>query len=443
MATPARKQYREKAYGPLGAYLTQLPTSTTEVTLSFREVEDILGRKLPDSARNHREWWANQEHGSRSYHWQDAGFKTGPVNMTRQAVRFMRDASRAPRALSLQEVVSELNEAARHRPIGGLQEWRKRQHGLTRSATSRVFYSDVAAGRDYAFHVGGLSELQFNVGFETVARDRYFRHGVAFSLQPTREMPDIEPLKPKIERFNEYLRVYPDAFEGFSMWHWHSGRSSIYAVSPIPDERIVGDTFIFIGVQQPEDRIRIDWILDDFDRLLPLYEYVEGSAAFPAQMRQPAKKGFHWSPGNKARAARTKYERSASTVDKSLRHNILQDALYNHLEEIHGEGNTSGEQDCGNRTPVDVAVREGGTYTYYEIKTGLSAQSCIREALGQLLEYSYWPGAQEASRLVIVGEPPCDKNSAAFIKKLRKDFALPIEYQQFDLKSQRLIPRKP
>lgn len=194
-------------------------------------------------------------------------------------------------------------------------------------------------------------------------------------------------------------------------------------------------TFIFIGAQQPEDGISIDWVLDDFDRLLPLYEYVEGSVAFPARMRESARKGFQWSPGNNARAVRTTYERRASMVDRSLRHNILQDALYNHLEGLYGDDNTSGEQDCGNRTPVDVAVRHGDAYTYYEIKTGLSAQSCIREALGQLLEYSYWPGAQEASRLVIVGEAPCDKDAAAFISKLRKAFSLPIEYQQFDRSS--------
>ncbi len=443
MATSARREYREKVYAPLGTYLAGLPASQAEVTLTFAEIERIIGRRLPDSARNHREWWANQEHGSRAYHWQDAGFKTGPVNMTGETVRFSRDAAasrRPPRALSLQQVVTELNQAAHTHDIGGLQDWRKKRLGLTRSATTDLFYGTLKEkDRSYTFHVGGLSELQINVGFETTDDEHYFRHGVAFSLQPTREMPDIEPLRPKMERFNEYLCIYPDAFEGFSMWHWHGGRSSVHAVSPIPDELVKRDTFIFIGVQQPADAIRIDWILNDFDRLLPLYEYVEGDATFPARVRERARKGFQWTPGNKAKAAHTRYERTASTVDKALRHNILQAALYDHLFEIHGKDNTSGEQDSGNRTPVDVAIRDGNSYTYYEIKTGLSAQSCIREALGQLLEYSYWPGAQKADRLVIVGEAPYDKKAAAYIKTLRKDFSLPVEYQQFDLNRSRLV----
>jgi hypothetical protein len=40
---------------------------------------------------------------------------------------------------------------------------------------------------------------------------------------------------------------------------------------------------------------------------------------------------------------------------------------------------------------MDVVVRLGIRYWFYEIKTALSARACIREALAQLLEYSYWP----------------------------------------------------
>ena len=86
-----------------------------------------------------------------------------------------------------------------------------------------------------------------------------------------------------------------------------------------------------------------------------------------------------------------------------------------------------------------MAVRQGDEYTYYEIKTGLSAQSCIREALGQLLEYSYWPGAQSATRLVIIGEPPLDKHAKTYLETLQKEFSLPMEYRQFDMNSSRLV----
>ncbi len=125
-------------------------------------------------------------------------------------------------------------------------------------------------------------------------------------------------------------------------------------------------------------------------------------------------------------------------MDKSLRHNIVQAALFKHLEGIHGRENTSGEQSTGIGTSVDVAILEGESYTYYELKTGLSAQSCIREAIGQLMEYSFWPGSRRADKLVVVGEPSYDAEAKAYVKKLRKEFSLPIEYQQFDMKSGRL-----
>ena len=217
-------------------------------------------------------------------------------------------------------------------------------------------------------------------------------------------------LVPKIKRFNEYFRIYPDAFEGLSMWHWGPGdeRSDNAEVAPIPDKLVERGVFIFIGTLQPAEAVDIGWILDDFERLLPLYKYVEGTETFPKQAQ--TKRGFQWSPGNKARVARTAaYERNAQTVDKSLRHNIVQAALFEYLEELHGEDNASGEQDCGNGTPIDVAVRDGDRFVYYELKTGLSAQSCIREAIGQLMEYSYWPGAQKADKLIVVGEAAFEK----------------------------------
>ncbi len=54
---------------------------------------------------------------------------------------------------------------------------------------------------------------------------------------------------------------------------------------------------------------------------------------------------------------------------------------YRPRKSIHGNG-VSGEQITADGTYVDVAVFQGDEFTYYEIKTGLSAQSCIREAMG-------------------------------------------------------------
>jgi hypothetical protein len=118
---------------------------------------------------------------------------------------------------------------------------------------------------------------------------------------------------------------------------------------------------------------------------------------------------------------------------------VVQEALFKHLAKSHGMDNTSGEQTFGNGTLVDVAVKQDDGYVFYELKTGLSARSCIREALGQLMEYSYWPGGEQAMRLVVVGEAEYDKDAKAYMKTLRKEFSLPIEYQRFDMTSGQLV----
>lgn len=430
-----------KKYEPLREYLEALQPTTNETTLSFDRVAQIIGDTLPPSATTYREWWSNQEGGSRAPHWRAAGFKVDHVDLKRQIVRFKRitTVKELPRAMTLKDIVTEVNERAKGHSFGSLPEWRK-AHKSMKSLPGTPFYSGLKKeDRSYVFHVGGLSELQFNLGFEDVRGVTTFRHGVAFSLQTTRDLPTIDPLVPKIARFNEYLHIYPEAFVGLEMWNWSDDiRSENYPIAPIPDSQVKEKTFIFIGRLQPANAIHVGVILDDFDRLLPLYEFVEGTATFPAQAPESQREGFVWSPGNKARVTGTTFERPAQTVEKSLRHNRIQPALFKHLKSIYGDS-VSGEQATADGTFIDVAVRQGSEYTYYEIKTGLSAQSCIREALGQLLEYSYWPGAQSAIRLVIVGEPPLDSNASAYLDNLRSNFSLPVEYQRFDMRSNRLV----
>jgi hypothetical protein len=41
--------------------------------------------------------------------------------------------------------------------------------------------------------------------------------------------------------------------------------------------------------------------------------------------------------------------------------------------------------------------------------------------------------------LVIVGEPPLDKNAKAYLEALVKEFSLPLEYRQFEMNAGRLV----
>jgi hypothetical protein len=58
----------------------------SEWRASFSEIEGVLGFDLPDSARVHRPWWANQgdkDGHSHSLSWAMAGWKKSQVDMSR------------------------------------------------------------------------------------------------------------------------------------------------------------------------------------------------------------------------------------------------------------------------------------------------------------------------------------------------------------------------
>ena len=61
------------------------------VTLTFREIEKILGGPLPPSARTHAAWWANEDpQATRHTHsraWTRSGRKAR-VNLTAETVDF-------------------------------------------------------------------------------------------------------------------------------------------------------------------------------------------------------------------------------------------------------------------------------------------------------------------------------------------------------------------
>jgi len=78
-------------YAPLQMRLTNLSHSTSYETLSFGEIEQIIGDKLPPSAHNHREWWSNHA-GShvQARAWLEAGWEVENVDQEARTVRFRR-----------------------------------------------------------------------------------------------------------------------------------------------------------------------------------------------------------------------------------------------------------------------------------------------------------------------------------------------------------------
>jgi hypothetical protein len=82
-------------YQGLENYLNSSPSTINEVTLSFEQIETIIGDSLSSSALNYREWWANQSDTTnrpQARAWVSAGFMVDEVHQMHEDawVRFKR-----------------------------------------------------------------------------------------------------------------------------------------------------------------------------------------------------------------------------------------------------------------------------------------------------------------------------------------------------------------
>lgn len=79
-------------YDPLRRFLENVAPDTSEISLSFAQIEQILEDTLPNSARRYRPWWANEREGThvQAASWLGAGWEVDTVNQDQEWVRFRR-----------------------------------------------------------------------------------------------------------------------------------------------------------------------------------------------------------------------------------------------------------------------------------------------------------------------------------------------------------------
>ena len=75
-------------YQPLGDFLRAYPDDS--VTLSFAEIEAILGRSLPPLAGRNIRWWSNKQGPTHARVWLSIGWERRSVNLQSQMVIFVR-----------------------------------------------------------------------------------------------------------------------------------------------------------------------------------------------------------------------------------------------------------------------------------------------------------------------------------------------------------------
>lgn len=269
--------------------------------------------------------------------------------------------------MDIKEIVGLINSLSLNYKIGNLQNIRKELKGLSKIASKGIFdYRTIFDS--YAFHVGGRTEFQFNIGYEKELG--IFRFGIAFSLEKSQTLPNIEVLFPKIDRCNLYLKSNPFILSEMQMWHYDiNGRSQNSSVNTISNELKENHTFIFIGKyfsKKTHEITKEDCtnILETFDDLLDLYIFVENEKG--KKILEDYSGEFVFKPGINE-FQKQYYVNQVSqgrTVDAI--HKLIQENIYNKFIKQYGKSNVGVENSSGYGTHIDLVVNVDSNYSFYE-----------------------------------------------------------------------------
>jgi hypothetical protein len=148
---------------------------------------------------------------------------------------------------------------------------------------------------------------------------------------------------------------------------------------------------------------------------------------------------FVFSAGHKGKKSVTNATYKEHSSEIVLRHNEIQTNLYKYFCKKFGEDNVGTENDSGLGDQIDIVVRdEDNNCVFYEIKTDSSVRLCVREALGQLMEYAFYPKEDRAKKLVVVSPKRITQDVSIYLQQIRARFNIPIYYQRYNQETKAL-----
>lgn len=154
---------------------------------------------------------------------------------------------------------------------------------------------------------------------------------------------------------------------------------------------------------------------------------------FTTAPKESENRDFLFTPGHTTRKEGYSeyYSKQDSTTRANLLHNQIQNKLYDDLCKDFGIDSVGTEHPTGSGTAIDILVKNSdNTFDLYEIKTASSPRLCVRQAIPQLLEYSFWNDKKlPINRLVVVAPNNADDQTFKYLELLRKEFNLPIYYE--------------
>ncbi|MFK7932479.1 MAG: hypothetical protein AB8G22_03160 [Saprospiraceae bacterium] len=175
------------------------------------------------------------------------------------------------------------------------------------------------------------------------------------------------------------------------------------------------------------------------------YTFINHKPIFDINKIENKKESFTFQPAEKNAVddepisiLRKNYTRQPKSIEISYLHDAISKTLTRELIKENGYDNVRAEHPAGyeaNRIDIVVNTQEG--LVFYEIKTYNSIKTSVREAVGQLLEYCYYPEHNKAIELIIVTHLPITPTIIQYFKHLRNTLLIPIYYQYYDLEKKK------
>ncbi len=124
----------------------------------------------------------------------------------------------------------------------------------------------------------------------------------------------------------------------------------------------------------------------------------------------------------------TSFERSATaSVMVNLVHNRIQNRFVRYLMATYPN-----DINVGERKRIDARRETENELFIYEIKPFESVYACIRDGIGQLLDYSHQQKTKKAKRIIIVGPNEPEQHDLDFIQGIKNVIQIPFGYIAFD-----------
>ncbi len=193
-----------------------------------------------------------------------------------------------------------------------------------------------------------------------------------------------------------------------------------------PPEIFFNVRFKFIDVSQPDELIEV--AEEDVNITVNRYKLLpQKSEIILGTVRDEDE-----TEGNKKNTNRRKKVFN-SDCEYDPYHDQMQNAIFDLLN-----NSTKYKKVFIEKGRVDIkAITKENQWHYFEIKTDNAKQS-IRKALGQILEYAFYPNANKADKLIIIADEKPNTDIIKYLDHIRTLFSLPISYRHFNLEKNEL-----